>query len=116
MGNLISNGSPAGLGQIKGLNVYSFHGRLVWHGIKDAVAIILPNEHLVHSRLYPARRSEIFTGVALKDSFKLLDSISCFFINVERLYNYKNFVHLQNDEMSELGHTLKLACTTCMSL
>ena len=41
------------------------------------------------------------------DSFKLLDSIWCFFRNVERLEKF-NYVCLQDDEISELGHTIKL--------
>ena len=43
----------------------------------------------------------------LKDSFKVLDSIWCFFRNVEHLQKF-NYVCLQDDEISELGHTIKL--------
>ena len=41
------------------------------------------------------------------DSFKLLDSIWCFFRNVERLQKF-NYICLEDDEISELGHTIKL--------
>ena len=54
-----------------------------------------------------ARQSEIFTEFPLKDSFKLLEDIWCFFRNVE---DSKNYVRLQDDKIIELVHTIKLAC------
>ena len=44
----------------------------------------------------PASLSEIFTKFPLKDSFKLLDSIGCFFRTVERFQQLCSFARWRN--------------------
>ena len=73
-----------------------------WHALNVFFSLCLNARQpgKVFNRLN-ARQSEIFTEFPLKDSFELLDDMQS---------DSKNYVGLQDDEITEPVHTIKSAC------